>query len=150
MRTPRQKEPRQERETAKNWWDETVWYVWTPDDMVLTLPAGSDEFAFSRATMKCTVWSVREDWVHSRMRAEGRYLTERYDDFARDFPALAELKEAAKAVAVVKWLKENTIAIDEVWAKTYPLAKAETPEQIRRFSVIVQRDENGTPEIAKE
>jgi hypothetical protein len=143
---PDEQAPRN-REPAKNWWEETVWFVWTPDEISLQLPAQANEFEFVKASMKVTVWGVREERVRPSSRIEGEYLTRHYDDFARSFPVLARLKEAAKAVAVVRWLRQNKVTLDLDWAKNYRLASVDTPDKIRRFSVYVHRDRTGKPVV---
>jgi len=133
------------REPSKNWWEDTVWFVWTPDEISLQLSSAGNEFEFVKATMKCNVWGVREENVRPSSRLEGAYLTKHYDDYARTFPILAELKEAAKAVAVIRWLKQNQVRLALDWARNYPLAAVETPDKIRRYSVYVHRDKAGKP-----
>lgn len=135
------------RQPSKNWWEDTVWFVWTPDEMSLQLSSTSDEFEFVKATMKCNVWGVREENVRPSSRLEGVHLTQHYDDYARAFPVLAQLKEAAKAVAIVRWLKQNHVPLALDWAQNYPLASVETPDKIRRYSVYVHRDEAGKPVV---
>ncbi len=136
------------REPGKNWWEDTVWFVWTPDTMSLQLSSQTKEFEFVKATMKVDVWGVREQNVRPSSRLEGEYITNHFDDFARAFPVLARLREAAKAVAVVRWLKQNKVPLDLAWAKSYPLTSVTTPDTIRRFSVYVHRDRTtGKPVI---
>lgn len=128
------------REPGKNWWEDTVWFVWTPDTISLQLPPEAKEFEFVKATMKVNVWGVREENVRPSSRLEGEYITNHFDDFARAFPVLARLREAAKAVAVVRWLKQNKVPLELAWARSHPLTPATTPDTIRRFSVYVHRD----------
>jgi hypothetical protein len=42
-----------------------------------------------------------------------RQIPNRYDDYARAYPPLHELREAAKILALVKWLKRENIAVLE-------------------------------------
>lgn len=139
--------PQQTREKAENWWEDTVWFVWTPDEMSLQLVPETSEFAFVKSTMKCNVWGVRDDRVRPSSRLEGEYLTQHYDDFARAFPVLTSLKEAAKAVSVVRWMKQNGVALHLAWAQSFPLTKVDTPDTIRRFSVLINRDKSGRPQV---
>lgn len=150
LRQPPREEKRREFEKAKNWWDETVWFVWTPDEMSLQLSADQSDFEFVKATMKVTVWGVREETVSARSREQGVYLTQNFDSLAGAFPMLAQMREAAKAVAVVRWLKQNNVPVSLAWAKSQPLTKAETPERYRRFSVTVERDDKGKPLVVTE
>jgi hypothetical protein len=140
-------EPARKTEKAKNWWEETVWFVWTPGEMDLQLSADGKEFEFAKATMKVTVWSVREENVRADSQAQGEFITAHYDDFARAIPVLGQLKEAAKTVAAVRWLKQNHVPLDIGWAKANTLTRVKTPEEIQRYSVYVQRDKSGRPEV---
>ncbi len=133
--------------TAKNWWDETVWFVWSPNEMSLEMAPDGSEFRFTKATMRVVTWSVQPERVSARYKAEGEYLTQHFDDYGRAFPVLERLREAAKTIAVVRWLKLNNVPLDQTWAKTYALAKVPTPDKVRRYSVYVSRDKSGKPEV---
>ena len=140
-------EPAKKTEKAKNWWEETVWFVWTPGEIDLQLSADGKEFEFAKATMKVTVWSVREDNVGADYRAQGEFITAHYDDFAGAIPVLAQLKEAAKTVAAVRWLKQNHVPLDTGWATAHALTRVKTLEEIQRYTVYVPRDKSGRPEV---
>ena len=145
LRHPQTESSPRKEEKAKHWWDDTVWFVWTPDEFSLQLQPGSTEFEFAKATMKVTVWSAQEANVDAREKFEGEYLTQHYDDFARAFPVLARLKEAAKVVAAVRWLKNNQVPLDLGWANSYKLSKIDTLDKVLRFSVNIHRDKSGKP-----
>jgi hypothetical protein len=138
--------PRPEK-PAKNWWEETVWFVWAPNEMSLEMTPDRSEFRFTKSTMRVVVWSVRPENVSERTKAEGEYLTQHFDDFARAFPVLERLREAAKTLAVVRWLKLNNVPLDQTWARTYRLAKVTTPDKVRRYSVYISRDKSGKPKV---
>jgi len=133
-------------EKAKNWWDTTGWYVWVPNEMSLRVSEKDGKFEFIKASMKCRPWNARKQ-ENERWLREGAYLTEHYDDLSQAFPVLAQLREAAKTVAIVRWLKENRVPLDLAWAKTFNLEKVETPEKIQRFTVNIYRDKDGKPRI---
>lgn len=137
--------PQAEREKSRNWWEDIVWFVWSPDEMTLALAAGGNELEFVKATMRVVVWSVRAANVDARSKAQGEFLSRHFDDFAGAFPQLARLREAAMAVAVVRWLKQNKVPLDRTWAMNYPVEKVITPERIRRYAVYVDRDDSGKP-----
>lgn len=132
---------------AKNWWEETVWFVWAPNEMLLEMTPDGSEFRFKKATMQVVVWSVRPENVSDRTKAQGEFLTQHFDDFGRAFPVLERLREAAKTLAVVRWLKLNNVPLDQTWAKTYTLAKVTTPDKVRRYSVYISRDKSGKPTV---
>ena len=150
LRQPPHQKQTTNSEKPKNWWEETVWFIWTPGEISLQLSSKRPEFEFVKAMMKVTVWGVREENVSAASRAQGEYLTENFDNFAKAFPVLAQLREAAKAVAVVRWLKQNNVAMSVEWAKSYPLATVDTLEKYRRFSVTIERDDNGKPLVVTE
>ncbi|MDP1840796.1 MAG: hypothetical protein Q8N31_15540 [Reyranella sp.] len=134
---------------AKNWWEDSGWFVWNPAEMVLQLSPKSGEFEFAKATMRATAWGWRDGVMRDNSVVEAKYLTDHYDELTRAFPALEQLREAAKAVAAVRWLKQNKVPLDLEWAKTYKLAAVETPELVPRFSVYVNRDDDGRPIVEK-
>jgi hypothetical protein len=135
---------------AKNWWEDTTWFVWTPGEMSLQVSPASGAIEFTKATMKADVWSVRADLLSSRELAQGKYLTDHYDEFSRAFPVLEQLREAAKTVAAVRWLKKTGVSLDLTWAKNYPLMAVDTPERVLDFTVYVNRDDSGRPQIEPE
>lgn len=147
LETTQKPAERKQTEKSKDWWDETVWFVWAPNEMTLELAPGGSEFQFVKSTMRVVVWSVQPDNVDARFRSEGEFLTAHFDDFARAFPVLERLREAAKTVAIVRWLKLNNVPLDETWAHRFPLQKVVTPEKVRRYSVYVSRDKDGKPVV---
>ncbi|MGH8551020.1 MAG: hypothetical protein ACRERU_20940, partial [Methylococcales bacterium] len=56
------------------------------------------------------------------------HLTGHYDEYAREHPIFAELKQVAQAVALVKWMRAQDIAPDWGFVQTYarPVATPET------------------------
>jgi hypothetical protein len=149
LKQPVRPEPpaRPQREKALNWWEDSAWWVWTPDEMSLQLVPQTSEFEFVKSSMKVTVWGVREENLRDGSIEDGAFLSQHYDDFARSFPVLTSLKEAAKTVAVVRWLKQNGVPLDLSWARSYPLTKVTTPDTLQRFSVYVHRDKSGKPRV---
>jgi len=145
LENPPQLSATQKGQPAKNWWDEIVWFVWTPNEVSLELAPGGSEFRFVKATMRVVVWSVRPDNVSAHTKAQGEFLTQHFDDFGRAFPVLERLREAAETVAVVRWLKLNKITIDQSWAKAYSTKAVDTPDKVRRYSVFITRDKSGKP-----
>jgi hypothetical protein len=137
--------PVEKQDKPEPWWDDTVWFVWVPSEISLKVSEVGGDFEFVKTTMRVAVWSVKEQNVSSHSKAEGEYLTQHYDDYCRAFPALAQLRDAAKAVAIVRWLKQSKVPLDVAWAKNYHRTSTETPEKIRRFSVYFYPDSDGKP-----
>jgi hypothetical protein len=142
---PPRPKPSENAEKPKNWWDETVWFVWVPQEISLEIPPNESDFEFTKADMRVVVWSAKQDNVSASHKAEGEYLTKHYDDFCRAFPVLSQLREAAKAVAIVRWLNENKVPMDLGWAKNYQLSHVDTPDKFQRISVSVYHDKDGKP-----
>ena len=147
LKHPQPRPARAPEQKPAHWWDDTVWFVWTPDEFALQLRPQSSEFEFVTAKMKVTVWSAIDSNVDAQEKSEGEYLTQHYDDFARAFPVLARLKEAAKAVAAVRWLKNNQVPLDSGWATAYKLPKIDTLDKVLRYSVYIYRDDAGKPVV---
>ena len=58
--------------------------------------------------------------------------------------------EVTKAVSVVRWLKQENIPLDLVWASSYRVKKVETPATIRRYRVFSVKDSSGKPVMVRE
>jgi RHS repeat-associated protein len=56
--------------------------------------------------------------------------TEHYDEYAVESPAYARAKELAKIVGVVKWLRDNNIATDFSFARSYQPEFVSTPREV--------------------
>ncbi|MDV2502483.1 MAG: hypothetical protein RX318_00810 [bacterium] len=133
----------------KKWWHEGTWFVWVPGQFTLRLARGGKAFEFVEARMKLATWSVIEENVDSDDKGLARHTTEHYQELARAFPVLKDLEEVAKAVTVVRWLKKNNVPADLSWAKGYRIQKVDTPENVRRFVVLTEKDKSGKPWIEK-
>lgn len=133
--------------TAGGWWGGTVWFVWAPNEMSLELAPDGSQFRFVKSSMQVVTWSVRPQNVSDRSKAEAEFLTQHYDEFAQAFPVLQQLREAAKTVSVVRWLKANNVPLDQTWAKGFVLPKVTTLDKVLRYSVYISRDKSGKPEV---
>lgn len=49
--------------------------------------------------------------VQARAEAYAGQIVERYDDYARQYPSLHRLREAAKVIALAKWLNDRKIVV---------------------------------------
>lgn len=133
----------------KKWWHEGTWFVWVPGQFTLRLARDGKAFEFVEARMRLTTWSVIEENVDPDDKGLARHTTEHYQELARAFPVLKDLEEVAKAVTVVRWLKKNNVPADLSWAKGYRIQKVDTPENVRRFVVLTEKDKSGKPWIEK-
>jgi hypothetical protein len=137
----------QSKTSSRQWWTDATWMVWVPDRFALRLTEDGKRFEFAETRMKLDTWMVGEGPVSDQYAGFGGDVTAHYDDLAKQYPALKELKEVAKAVCVTRWLKQQKVAFDQPdWAKTYPIKNIDTPATVRRFAVEpVLRFEKGLP-----
>jgi YD repeat-containing protein len=89
----------------------------------MKLEQQGNTLVFSRATMQ--VQTRRMELTDSGLQdspdkrdpiAEdfAAHFTEHYDAFAREAPVLDEVREAAKVVAIVKWLKQQGVGVNDL------------------------------------
>jgi hypothetical protein len=110
--------------------------VWVPDCFSLRLTADGKRLEFVDTRMKLDTWAAGESGVLEEIAEFGRDVTKHYGDLTQSFPVLGDLQEVAKAVCVVRWLKQQKIALDDPnWAKSFPIQKTATPPNVRRFAV---------------
>jgi len=62
------------------------------------------------------------------------HFTAHYDEFAREQPAFARVKQLACAVALAKWLRDLDVPLDLSWAERHANASFNTPEQVGALS----------------
>ncbi len=128
------------------WWRGISWFVLVPDRFHLKLNTTGEAFEFVENKMKVEYWSVgvsdAENVRGSEFVAE---VTDRYEEFAQTFPALGELVNVAKAVTVVRWLKQVDVPVDLEWAKSVEMQPVETPESIASVNVWVNYAADGKP-----
>lgn len=118
------------------WWIGPVWMVWVPDRFSLKLAVDGQRLEFVDARMRLDTWTVGGGTVSDEHARFGEEVTARYSEFAERYPTLKELREIAKAVSVVRWLKQHQIAIDNPnWAKELSIPAVATPATVRRFAV---------------
>lgn len=73
------------------------------------------------------------------------HFTRYYDEFAREEPSFARVKELAKAVALAKWLKEQNIPVDMDWVEECLAgAKVNTSRQVPALSHTERRQSSHT------
>ena len=86
--------------------EETTNRLWiTPDRVEVRRSASRNTLDFGRVDMAINIGRAFGGGPEYRDDAYGRFLSGLYPDFAREFPALHELREAAKLAVVAKWLQ---------------------------------------------
>jgi RHS repeat-associated protein len=124
------------------------WFV--PGEVVLKQSKDGHSMVFDEATIvlqsrfiKFTADGTTQDVpgsspVTDRFTA---FVTEHYDELAAEKPELAELKQLAKIVGLVRWLHDNDIPVDLSWVSDYQVAYVDTPD---KTPGIVASDEMGS------
>jgi YD repeat-containing protein len=111
------------------------WFV--PNEVVLKQSADGKSMVFERATMRLEsrFVQIRPDGTMVDVPGTSpvtdrftRFVTEHYDEFAREKAELAELTRLAKIVGLVRWLRDNNIPVDLSWVNDYQVTKVETPK----------------------
>jgi hypothetical protein len=107
-------------------------YWFRPSQVIVSLSPDRGTVQFEKVEM-----AVLTEYVpplapgESEPAAEAfaRHFTEYYDEYAKVYPVLAELKQLAKLVALVNWLVEQRIPINARRAFEVALPRVDTPEK---------------------
>lgn len=148
--TEEKDKPTTEADDEKQWWHESGWFCWVPDEFTLSLSSDGTALEFVDTRMKLSVWSVNEENVSADYREMATHSTEHYQELAQAFPVLKDLEEVAKAVSVVRWLKQNNVPIGLSWANGCKIQEVSTPENISKFVVTWASNESGKPLIERQ
>lgn len=110
------------------------WFV--PGEIVLKKSDDGQSMIFDRATIKLQSRFIQflpdgtQKDVPGSSPVTDRFTTfinDHYDEFAAQKTELAELKQLAKIVGIVKWLHDNNIPVDLTWMKDYQVKYVKTP-----------------------
>jgi YD repeat-containing protein len=111
-----------------------MWFL--IDDMRLELSAkeSSDRHAlrFGKATLKVKAQYVSKEknpGVDPNAERFASHFTVHFDEFAEEFPVLERLRELAKIVAVVKWLRDSGKPVDLSFLRDYQIIPVPTPKR---------------------
>ena len=107
--------------------------VWiAPQTLSLKKDAATNSFIFDQSTMQVLSQPLGTNdpaW-DAAITQFAQHATTNYDAFAQESSSWMQVKELAKFVGIVKWLKDNGIATDYGWAKTYVPTVAQTPTSV--------------------
>lgn len=113
---------------------ENVWHrFWFVIDKVeLIHNSAAQAFTFGDVRLKVLTETEKdghpqEQYADPADETFTRHLTEHYDEYAKDFPILARLKEIAKVAAVAKFLVNQGISLDLGPLFATPPVAVETP-----------------------
>lgn len=104
-----------------------MWFV--PKEVILTKSPDGKSIVFDRTEMEVLAESKKKNQQKDNIAVESfaKHFTDHFDEFARQYPILAELKHLGKITAVVKWIKENDIPLDLSLFSSYIPKNASTP-----------------------
>jgi RHS repeat-associated protein len=107
----------------------TVRMWFQPQQVSLVLSGDGKSMVFDTVSMELLYESKVGDQVVSDPAAAAfaAHFTQHYDDFAQVYPIFVQLKRLAKAVAVIKWIKDNHLPIDLSFIDNHPIAFFSTP-----------------------
>ena len=132
---------------VRRWWEGTIWLVWVTDQVELKLAEDADAMEFATSRVKLAIWSDEKSERLEVFEALGAQVTRDFDKLADHIVVLKQLKEVAKAVSVVRWMKKNDISVDMTWANSYELMHIDTPRTVRSYNVFLLRKRDGEPYV---
>ncbi len=111
---------------------ESVWHrLWFyPKEMVVSQAEGGMVFDRASLEVKSEYLPPYQDLGSDPAAlAFAAQLTTHYDDLAKEYPDLEKLRQLAKIVSIVKWLKDNQIPIDMAGFEQYQIQKVPTAKK---------------------
>lgn len=105
-----------------------MWFV--PDQITLVEAEDHKGMVFSDVRMKVLTESQFNDSLSDlpSPREFAEHFSAHFDDFAKQFPVLEQLKTLGKITAIIKWIKENNIPFDLSFFLNYQPKVVETPQ----------------------
>ncbi|MFH1007662.1 MAG: tetratricopeptide repeat protein [Candidatus Latescibacterota bacterium] len=122
-------------------WDSRVWFV--PMKIEVIVGEGGMEMRFGELTMQV----LTESQFNGRysyqpgVEAFARHLTEHYEPLEDRYPEIRRLRQMAKIVAVVKWMRDNRVPVDFSWVDAYRISQVDTPEMTPAIESSVTKKE---------
>lgn len=89
-----------------------MWFI--PKEIRLIKSPDGRSIVFDQVQMGVLTETFKKQEYRENQAAEdfATHFTSHFDEFARQYPVLAELKRLSKITGIVKWLKENNIPVD--------------------------------------
>jgi len=114
------------------------WFV--IDKVELKHDEGADAIVFGDVRLKVLTETEMDGrstgkYIDPADETFARHLTEHYDEYAKDFPILAKLKELAKVAAIAKFLVNRGMPVDLRALFMSPSARVDTPSTTPGISV---------------
>lgn len=109
-----------------------LWFV--PSEISLTQSNDNSSICFENVQMTLKTeakFKNNNDYYYNKAAEEfAEHFNKHYDLFSQEFPVLKKLKEFAKIVGIVKWLKDKKIDFDLSLFKDYIPNHVETPTKV--------------------
>lgn|GEM_PF-2548707 len=105
-------------------------YWFRPAQVVVSLSPDGTGIVFDKVEMAALteyVPPLPEGSSEPASEAFCRHITEHYDEYAAEFPVLAELKNLTRMVALANWVVQRGIPINKAKLMTAPLPMVATP-----------------------
>ena len=108
-----------------------LWFV--PEEIRVVQSEDKTSMQFETVKMKALSEAVHHHKKMNDSAAESfaSHLTCYYDDYAKEFPILNELKRLSQITGVVKWIKDNQIPLDLSFFKQYQPKHVLTPTKTK-------------------
>ncbi len=110
---------------------------WWISPQTITLATTTGAFVFDQVVMQVETEPLKQDNEQSWNNAASAFathMTQNYNSYAQERNEFQKVKQLAKIVSVVKWIKDKGIGVDFEWAKNYTPAFVDTPTEIARLT----------------
>ncbi len=125
------------------WWQTAGWMVWHAESVTLKAGPGASEIEPGSIRMALAWWAGNPDAVSEQELAWAKSISDHYGELKELYPALADLEEAARTVAMVRWVKSLGVPVDLKSAGTPEVPRVTTPATIPALSIFPKRDAQG-------
>lgn len=129
----------------KPWWYFANWIVWVPEKIRLIYDPRRGEITTVEVKVKLDVWTTDPTGPGPMERRMADWVNANFPALSAHFPVLKQLQDVALSVGIVRWLKNNDIAVDLAWAQQRKVKVVPTPERIRLIDVYPVTDDKGLP-----
>ncbi|MBI4397802.1 MAG: RHS repeat-associated core domain-containing protein, partial [Candidatus Omnitrophica bacterium] len=105
------------------------WRTWfSPGEMDLIRSDSTGSFIFASNSVQVNaVGNFSTTVTPPGAAAFANFFSAHYDEFASLYPALAKLKQAMKAIALAKFIRDHNIPVDGTWLTSANVQPAVTP-----------------------
>lgn len=131
---------------GSNW--HRLWFI--PEEITVKQGKDGRSMLFDNASI-----IVKAEYISKNKKARtdpaaqvfAQHFSKNYDEFAKEFPVLMELKQLAKIVGIAKWLKKNNLIDGLSGIINYPIKEIETPKTTPGISVSKRSEKDRSIQI---